>query len=90
MTWGMFAVGLISLGAGFEAAAASNFNRSYANAQPPFLVWTETPTGGTPNFLTGAGGFLQTAYFGYSGLRIGDDNMTIAPSATAAGAATGA
>ena len=83
MTWGMFAVGLISLGAGFEAAAASNFNRSYANAQPPFLVWTETPTGGTPNFLTGAGGFLQTAYFGYSGLRIGDDNMTIAPSATA-------
>lgn len=27
--------------------------------QPPFDVWTETPTGGTPNFLTGAGGFLQ-------------------------------
>jgi hypothetical protein len=32
--------------------------------QAPFLVWTETPSGGTPNFLTGAGGFLQTAYFG--------------------------
>lgn len=48
MTWGVFAVGLIELGAGFEAAAAANFNRSFANAQPPFDVWTETPTGGTP------------------------------------------
>ena len=83
MTWGMFAIGYISLGVGFEAAAAKNFNRSYSNAQPPFLVWTETPTGGTPNFLTGAGGFLQTAFFGYSGLRVGDDNMTIAPSVAA-------
>ena len=55
MTWGMFAVGFIELGKGWEAQAAANFNRSFANAQPPFLVWTETPGGGTPNFLTGAG-----------------------------------
>ena len=33
-------------------------------------MWTETPTGGTPNFLTGAGGFLQTAFSGYPGLRV--------------------
>jgi len=79
MTWGMFSVGYIELGAGFEEAAASNFNKSFANAQPPFLVWTETPTGGTPNFLTGAGGFLQTAFQGYSGLRINDTALTLSP-----------
>lgn len=79
MTWGMFAVGYIELGAGYEALAAANFNRSYANAQPPFLVWTETPSGGTPNFLTGAGGFLQTAFFGYTGLRINDTALTLNP-----------
>ena len=80
----MFAVGYIELGPQFAAQAASNFNRSFANAQvtwrglaccsmlfvalllypvqPPFDVWTETPTGGTPNFLTGAGGFLQVRW----------------------------
>merc|ERR1740138_760906 len=26
----------------------------------PFDVWTETPEGGITNFITGAGGFLQT------------------------------
>lgn len=80
MTWGMHAVGYIELGAGFEALAAANFNRSFANAQPPFDVWTETPDGGTPNFLTGAGGFLQAALQGYTGLRVGDAALTLAPS----------
>jgi len=75
MTWGAFAIGYIELGDGFELNASSNFNRSFANVRPPFDVWTETPTGGCPNFLTGAGGFLQTAFNGYSGLRI---NMTAA------------
>jgi len=40
MTWGMFAVGYIDLGAGYEHLAAANFNRSFANAQPPFDVST--------------------------------------------------
>ena len=79
MTWGMFAVGYIELGAGFEALAASNFNRSFANAQPPFDVWTETPNGGTPNFLTGAGGFLQAAFQGYTGLRVNDSALSLTP-----------
>ena len=79
MTWAMFAIGYIELGAGFEAIAASNYNRSFANAQEPFLVWTETPGGGTPNFLTGAGGWLQAAFFGYTGLRISDSNLTLSP-----------
>ena len=63
MTWGMFAVSYLELGPSYIDLARSNFNRSFANAQPPFLVWTETPSGGTPNFLTGAGGFLQTGTF---------------------------
>jgi trehalose/maltose hydrolase-like predicted phosphorylase len=79
MTWGMFAVGYIELGPQFAGAAAANFNRSFSNAQPPFLVWTETPSGGTPNFLTGAGGFLQTAFNGYPGLRINDTAMAFQP-----------
>jgi len=63
MTWAMFAVSYLELGPSFIDLARSNFNRSFANAQSPFLVWTETPSGGTPNFLTGAGGFLQTGMF---------------------------
>merc|ERR1712039_1040081 len=61
------------------AQAASFFNRSFANAQEPFLVWTETPTGGAVNFLTGVGGFLQTALFGLAGLRIWSDYLALQP-----------
>ena len=50
MTWGMQAIGYIELGE--FALANSNFNRSFANIQQPFGVWSETPTGGTPNFIT--------------------------------------
>mmetsp|Transcript_48266 Transcript_48266/g.76907 ORF Transcript_48266/g.76907 Transcript_48266/m.76907 type:complete len:162 (-) Transcript_48266:65-550(-) len=78
MTWGMHAIGFIELGD--IAQAASHFNRSFANAQEPFLVWTETPTGGAVNFLTGVGGFLQTAMFGLSGLRIWDSYLALKPS----------
>ena len=62
MTWGMHAVAWLELGE--QEQVASLFNRSFGNAQLPFLVWTETPTGGTTNFLTGVGGFLQTVMFG--------------------------
>ena len=80
MTWGMAACGYIELGPQFADVAAQNFNRSFQkNAQPPFLVWTETPSGGTPNFLTGAGGFLQTAFNGYPGLRINDTSLALLP-----------
>jgi hypothetical protein len=78
MTWGMHAVGYLELGDAMKAA--SNFNRSFANAQPPFYVWTETPTGGAVNFLTGVGGFLQTTLFGLGGLRIHDDHLALNPS----------
>ena len=79
MTWAMFAVGFIELGTAYAGAAAANFNRSFANAQPPFYVWTETPSGGTPNFLTGAGGWLQAAFGGYTGLRVNASGLFLAP-----------
>ena len=44
--------------------AAPHFRQGYANVQPPFNVWTETPGGGTVNFITGAGGFLQVGWVG--------------------------
>ena len=75
MTWGMHAVG--HLEGGDVAKAASLFNRSFANVKPP-LLWTETPTGGATNFLTGAGG-LQAALAGYVGLRLHDDHIRLRP-----------
>jgi len=78
MTWGMHAIGYLELD---DAARASdNFNRSFANVQRPFGVWTETPTGGAINFLTGSGGFLQTALYGLPGLRIRADHLELNPS----------
>jgi hypothetical protein len=77
MTWGMFAAGYVSIGD--LNSATQYFNRSFANAQPPFAVWTETTTGGTPNFLTGAGGFLQVPVLGYPQLVINDTMLAMNP-----------
>lgn len=43
-------------------------------------VWTETPHGGEVNFITGAGGFLQSVLFGYGGIRLNLDGLYIDPS----------
>jgi protein-glucosylgalactosylhydroxylysine glucosidase len=75
MTWGMFAVGWLD--AGEQSKAEATFKRGYANIKPPFGVWTETPTGGTVNFITGAGGFLQAVVFGYGGLRLREGRLDI-------------
>jgi len=77
MTWGMFATGWFELGQPEKANPC--FNRSYANIQPPFDVWTETPTGGAVNFITGAGGFLQLIINGLSGLRIHQTELIFNP-----------
>jgi hypothetical protein len=69
MTWGMQSIGYLDLGA--AALAAQFFNRSFQdNTHAPFGVWTETPDGNAVNFITGAGGFLQTVVHGYLGLRV--------------------
>jgi len=77
MTWGMHAIGYLNVGD--AGRAASNFNRSFANVKPPFGVWTETPTGGVTNFITGAGGFLQAIMFGYLGMRIHPTHVSFTP-----------
>lgn len=77
MTWAMFAIGWFN--AGNFTASQGHFQRGYANVQMPYGVWTETPDGGTVNFITGAGGFLQSLVFGTSGMRIEKDQLTFKP-----------
>ena len=72
MTKSMFAINWLDVGD--YARAATSFSESYVNAKEPFMVWTEgADGGGAVNFITGAGGFLQSVLFGYSGLRLLDD-----------------
>eukprot|EP00762_Andalucia_godoyi_P004226 ANDGO_05456.mRNA.1 Acid trehalase-like protein 1 len=73
MTWGAFAIGHLELQS--PTLAFPFFLRSYANAHAPYFVWTETPTGGTTNFATGMGGFLQTMVFGWAGMRVRSDGV---------------
>ena len=69
MTKSMFAIGWLDVGE--PARAETSFNESYVNAKAPFMVWTEgADGGGAVNFITGAGGFLQSVLFGYGGLRL--------------------
>jgi trehalose/maltose hydrolase-like predicted phosphorylase len=78
MTWAMFAVGYLDIGD--EVTAQAFFSRGYANAlNGAFGVWQETPHGGAVNFLTGAGGFLQSLIFGYGGLRLSEDALLLRP-----------
>ena len=74
---GMYAIGWLEIGE-YELAA-KQFQLSYSNAQQPFNVWTEFTTGGTVNFITGAGGFLQCVIFGYGGVRLGQGQLLISP-----------
>ena len=69
MTWAMFVVNWLSLNE--SGKAQTYFDRSFANMQAPFNVWTEIATGGgAVNFITGAGGFLQQFIFGYPDIRM--------------------
>ncbi len=45
------------------------------HVRPPFYALAETPRNDAVNFLTGAGGFLQQAIYGYTGLRITDEGL---------------
>jgi len=77
MTYSMFAINWLSLNVPQNATA--EFARSYANIQPPFSIWSETPRGGTTNFITGAGGFLQAVWAGYGGIRVTDNGLLLNP-----------
>lgn len=73
MTWGMHSIGYHDL---HQLEKAAKFlNMSFQdNMQAPFQVWTETPDGNAGNFITGAGGFLQTVLAGYGGIRISSND----------------
>jgi len=81
MTWAIFAVGWIN--AGNFSMAAPHFQRGYANVHPPFNVWTESPTGGTVNFITGAGGFSAVRDLRHLGNAAGERRPDV-PAAAAA------
>ena len=78
MTKSMFAIGWLDIGE--TARADKSFTQGYTNIQEPFKIWSETPRGGgTVNFITGAGGFLQSVLFGYGGLRLYDKQLNFKP-----------
>ncbi|XP_045433664.1 protein-glucosylgalactosylhydroxylysine glucosidase isoform X1 [Pipistrellus kuhlii] len=78
MTWSMFAVGWMELKD--ARRAADLLGRSFANITEPFKVWTENADGsGAVNFLTGMGGFLQAALFGFTGFRVTAAGVTFDP-----------
>jgi hypothetical protein len=79
MTWSLTAINYLALNASFELTGQKYLNQSYQQyIREPFFIWYETPTGGTSNFITGAGGFLQAIPFGFGGLRItGDGELTL-------------
>lgn len=86
MTFPMHTIGHLEVGN--ASAAADYFNLTLRNIQEPFKVWTETADSnqaasftdmGCYNFITGAGGFLQSVIYGYFGLRIREDGIYLKP-----------
>jgi len=76
MTWSMYAIDYLELNE-LEKASQS-FTKGYKdNIHAPYFIWWETLEGGAPNFITGAGGFLQSLLFGYANLRLDDDSLLI-------------
>ncbi|XP_066928849.1 protein-glucosylgalactosylhydroxylysine glucosidase-like [Clytia hemisphaerica] len=74
MTHSMFSIGWNEIGEKQNADQA--FQKNYENIQPPFHVWSEIRKGdGAANFITAAGGYLQSIIFGYAGLRLRDDGL---------------
>jgi trehalose/maltose hydrolase-like predicted phosphorylase len=73
MDWAVIAINHRDLGQ--EDKAAHYFKRAYNTTRAPFYEWHEqvAPEGsngqGAPNFVTGAGGFLQAVVNGYGGVR---------------------
>lgn len=82
MTNSMFTIGWLDVGQ--HSNAKSSFEKNFDNIQEPFKVWSEIRNGaGAANFITAAGGYLQSIVFGYFGVRITPNslvfNMTLLP-----------
>jgi len=73
MGWAVSAI--VFRDVGDEAKAAECFRKSYNTTFAPFFMWHEgvgadgSSAQGAPNFVTGAGGFLQAVCAGYGGVR---------------------
>lgn len=69
MTWSMFSVNYGDVGA--DGLAGSFFERGYKNnSLGAYRDWHEVVgAAGADNFITGAGGFIQSVYAGYGGVR---------------------
>lgn len=78
MTWSMHAIGFLDIG---EQPTDELFDKTYLPyIRKPFYVWNEYVDGvpnGASNFITGAGGFLQLILYGYAGIRLNADALTI-------------
>lgn len=78
MTWAIHTIGFLDIHDTDEAAKV--FEKSYSlYTRQPFKVWSESMPGiaGTGNFITGAGGFLQSVINGYGGVRLHFGSLTI-------------
>jgi hypothetical protein len=94
MTHALFSINWLELGES-ELANSEFIEGYDLYVRPPFNVWLECPDPGCkvvivkggpvlivppcPNFITGAGGFLQALIYGYLGLRYNNNNFTINP-----------
>lgn len=79
MTWSMHAIGHLEIDS--QPLSEVMFNRTFVPyLRSPYFVWNEYVNGvsyGAVNFITGAGGFLQLIMYGYAGIRINVDSLTI-------------
>eukprot|EP01064_Diplonema_japonicum_P032969 TRINITY_DN636_c0_g1_i1.p1 TRINITY_DN636_c0_g1~~TRINITY_DN636_c0_g1_i1.p1 ORF type:complete len:713 (+),score=269.87 TRINITY_DN636_c0_g1_i1:43-2139(+) len=86
MTWAIFTIGYRSIGYDDQAAKAFDATVRQNNPSGPFHTWGEyEENSGCPNFLTAAGGFLQSVWAGFGGVRLTDGALTITKPAPPSG-----
>ncbi|XP_077981915.1 protein-glucosylgalactosylhydroxylysine glucosidase-like [Glandiceps talaboti] len=81
-TWSMHTVGWLERGD--EEKADEMFQKMFRNINGPFKVFSEKPEEGPDgvrcvNFITGAGGLLQSVVFGYGGFRLRVNQLDLDP-----------
>lgn len=67
-TWAMHTIGWLQVGETERAEETFNLSSKYMMA--PYGVWHESDTDTAPNYVSGAGAYLQSIIFGYGGLRV--------------------
>jgi len=77
MTWAMHTISWLEISDNNLQEALDSFSKSRFNMKQPYYVWTENPSGGTVNFITGAGAFLQSTWAGFGGIRLSNQKLTI-------------